>query len=130
MLKLNKIDHVNVMVKNIDETVKFYSEVFGFTVKENGVSQTSGNLYAIIGISDKGLLAIYEDPKFDKQKIGNINHFGFHVDDFDDALIHLKELNVKVADYGVVNYENSRSVYIFDPNGIEIELSEKFGGAL
>ena len=130
MLKLKNIDHINVMVKDINETIKFYNDVFGFIVKEEGVSKISGNPYAIIGISDKGLLAIYEDPKFNEEKVGNINHFGFHVDDFDDALTHIKELNVKVADYGVVNYENSRSLYIFDPNGIEIELSEQFGGAL
>jgi hypothetical protein len=32
--------------------------------------------------------------------------------------------------YGVVQWEKSRSVYILDPNGYEIELSEIDGGGL
>ena len=32
--------------------------------------------------------------------------------------------------YGVYEWEYSRSVYITDPNGYEVELTEVFGGGL
>jgi catechol 2,3-dioxygenase-like lactoylglutathione lyase family enzyme len=36
MLNFNGIDHINMNVKNLDRSVTFYSDVFGFKVKEEG----------------------------------------------------------------------------------------------
>ncbi|MCB9094488.1 MAG: VOC family protein [Halobacteriovoraceae bacterium] len=114
-------------VKDLDETVRFYEEIFGFEEKEKGTSM-SGNPYKIIGIPNKVYLCLYES-EFDDPEIEKLNHLGFNIEDFDSALEKLKKAKVKI---NVENYQfdHSRSIYIEDPNGIEIELSEKFGGDL
>lgn len=131
MLKLKGIDHLNISVKNLDETIKFYRDIFGFEIKEKGVSPTSGRDYAIIGNSDRGFLAAYELKDFDSEKRGNINHLGFNIENFDKALDFLEKSNVTIGyGEGVIDYPQSKSIYVLDPNGIEIELSENFGGGL
>lgn len=130
MIKLHHIDHININVKNLKETVQFYKKFFDFDVLEEGKSNFSGGAYAIIGKTKKALLAIYESSDQSIFKKGFVNHFGFHIENFDEALHRLKDQGVELLYGGVNQYPNSRSIYIADPNGIEIELSEKFGGGL
>lgn len=132
MIAINTIDHMNIRVKNFDISKEFYQKVFGFEVKEEGVSTKSGAPYAIIGISDKLLLALCESNG--ELIETRLNHFGINVVDFDKSLEVIKELNVPTGDYGnaenVVEYPKSRSIYLLDPDNNEIELSTKFGGGL
>jgi len=61
---------------------------------------------------------------------GAIAHFGFHVKNFDEIIMTCKSLGVTINYGSPVQFENSRSIYISDPNGFDIELSEIFGGGL
>ena len=51
-----RIDHINFNVSNLNNSVSFYTELFGFTVKENGVSNGSGAPYKIIGLIQSQLI--------------------------------------------------------------------------
>ena len=102
---------------------------FDFTEKEKG--DWKGIPWKIIGLKNKAYLCIYEigDQPLNTEGI-RLNHFGFHVSDFDTLLAKLQSNNIKINYEGIVQNEKSRSIYIEDPNGFEIELSEAFGGGL
>jgi lactoylglutathione lyase len=122
MIQAKSIDHINMIVKDLSESVNFYSDLFGFEIKKDQKEYKS----MIIG-NDRIKLCLYEDEKLDP---GNgIIHFGFYVDNFDQVKAFCEAQKVKMP-YGTVEWEKSRSIYIIDPNGYEIELSEKDGGAL
>ena len=122
MLKINSIDHINFFVKNLDESVKFYCELFGLEIKEEG--KANWGPYKIIG-KDNVHLCIYEKPNLE---IGEgVNHFGFNVSNFKDIVEQCKKRDIPHYEY---DWEKSHSVYITDPNGYEIELSEIQGGGL
>ena len=61
---------------------------------------------------------------------GGIAHFGFNIENFEEIMETCKSLGVKVFYDGPVKFEKSRSIYIEDPNGYDIELSEVQGGGL
>ena len=121
-LNATSIDHVNMAVKNLNESVGFYSELFGFEVRKEQPEHDS----KIIG-NENIKLCLYEDPGAVKQ--GGIAHFGFAIDNFEDVVAKCEEMGIEMP-YGVVKWEKSRSVYISDPNGYELELSEIQGGGL
>ena len=137
MLKFKGIDHINMNVIDLSKTISFYQNLFGFEIKESGeyFSENYSKMikYAIIGKSNKGLLALYEGP--DKINTGTINHLGFALEEISKQTVDwLLENNVKI-DYledlgGIIDYPNSKSIYIYDPNGYEIELTNNFGGGL
>lgn len=133
MLNINTIDHLNLNVTNLEESINFYQKIFGFEVKELGLSAMSGKEYAIIGLTNKVMLAIYQTNT--PIKHSNFNHFGVNIENFDEAVESIRQDgSIKINAYGnedgVVRYPNSKSMYIEDPNGYEIELSSKFGGGL
>jgi catechol 2,3-dioxygenase-like lactoylglutathione lyase family enzyme len=109
-------------VKDLEESVNFYNELFGFVEKKDQADQTS----KIIG-NDDIKLCLYENPDLE---IGDgLNHFGFHVENFEDIVEKCQAMEIAMP-YGIVNWEKSRSVYIVDPSGYEVELSEVNGGGL
>jgi lactoylglutathione lyase len=129
MLNITGVDHLNLNVKSLSESQKYYSELFGFELREEGTSASSGAPYVILGLKNKIYLCLYENESADKET-RFLNHLGFHVENFDEVLKELEARNLPYLYGGHVQYQNSRSVYTEDPNGIEIELSEVFGGGL
>ena len=119
------IDHLNLEVKNLAESVEFYKKLFGFKVLKEQPEDDS----KIIG-NDKVKLCLYESSEFRGYKKKGFYHFGLHIENFEDIIQKCSEMNVKVFYGGPVQWEKSRSIYIADPNGYDIELSEVFGGGL
>ncbi len=122
VLRVQGIDHLNLTVQDLATTIDFYRKVFGFEVLK-WMPEYNG---AIIG-NEAIKLCIYERKEFSRKEKGGFNHFGINVKNFDVVEAHLKALGIPMP-YGVVQWEKSRSIYIEDPNGYEIEISEKWGG--
>ncbi len=121
------LDHINMQVKNLEQSISFYKNMFGFTVRKEDNSTNSGVPSQIIG-NDAIKLCLYEHPEMSPE--GGIVHFGFHVKNYDDILSKCKKHKVQVLYGGPVKFEKSESVYIKDPNGYDIELSKICGGGL
>lgn len=131
MIKINHIDHLNMFVSDLELSLDFYQKLFGFEVKKRATSK--GRPYAITGVSGKIMLALYEEKNL--PSFGRVNHFGMHVANFQQVLESINAQGIKTyygdpEEKGAVVYERSRSLYIRDPDGNEIELSENFAGAL
>ena len=119
-LETTGIDYVNMMVKDLDESVSFYNELLGLELKKDQPEQNS----KIIG-NEVVKLCLYENP--DQVFVKDINHVGLHIKNFDDVVSKCEAMEVPMP-YGVMQWEFSKSVYIIDPNGYEVELTEVFGG--
>lgn len=125
-LRVNAIDHINMSVKDLQASVKFYKELFGFEIKED---QSKDDSY-IVG-NENVKLCMYEDKEL-KMKEG-LNHFGFFIDNFDEIISRCKEMGIPVSYGGAIQWNNaagSKSIYITDPSGYVIELSNMRGAGL
>ena len=133
-ITISALDHINMYVTDIHQTISFYEVNFGFSIKENGLDDESP--WAIIGIQDVAYLAIYQTDKL--SNVNKINHWGFSLDpseNIESAIDKLRFNNVHILydtppDNGIVNWPRSKSIYIIDPDGYEIEISSSFGGNL
>jgi len=125
ILETTGIDHLNLEVKNLDESVKFYKDLLGFELREDQPEENS----KIIG-NDAVKLCLYEVPGFTKYEKNGYHHFGLHIKNFDDVLDKCKEMGLTVFYGGPLEWEHSTSIYIQDPNGYEIELTKVFGGGI
>jgi catechol 2,3-dioxygenase-like lactoylglutathione lyase family enzyme len=125
---LLKIDHLNISVKNLEQSVKFYHDLFDLKVEESGLAQ-DGSPYKIIGLNDFHL-CMYEKPELSSAQIASspIDHFGFRIDDKAAFLERCKERGLQFNYGGEIPYKVSSSWYITDPSGYEIEVSYASGG--
>ena len=125
LLNITGIDHLNLSVISLDSTSQFYKKLFGFDTLEE-IEDQNGR---IIG-NQHALLAIYETPGMKRYEKTGFSHLSFHVENFEEIEEKCRELNIEIKYGGTVMWPASKSIYIEDPNGYEIELAEKWGGGL
>ena len=124
-LKVNGIDHLNMEVINLNKTLEFYNQLFGFTVLKEQPEENS----QIIG-NEKVKLCLYEIENFQGYTKKGFHHFGLHIENFEEIMRKCADMGIEIFYGGPLKWEKSTSVYIKDPNGYEIELTEVFGGGL
>jgi len=95
-LDATSIDHVNMKVKNLDESVKFYTNLFGFEIKQEENPNKAEVPSKIIG-NNSIKLCLYEVPEMSPE--GGIAHFGFHIANFDEVISKCQDMGVKIL-YG------------------------------
>ena len=126
-LEATSIDHVNMKVKDLEQSVKFYKNLFGFEIKQEENANKLDVPSKIIG-NETIKLCMYEVP--DMSPEGGIAHFGFNIENFNEIIEKCKKLGVEILYGGIVDWEKSKSIYIVDPSGYELELGEILGGGL
>jgi len=124
-LKTTGIDHVNLQVIDLDASCRFYRDLLGFEILEEIPDQNG----RIIG-DHEAKLALYQTDGMTRYEKRGFSHVGFHIDDFGAIESRCGELGIAIKYGGPLSWPKSRSIYIDDPNGYEIELSEVAGGGL
>lgn len=122
-----KLDHVNMTVGNMNESIDWYGRVFGFELVERGVNQ-SGRPWAIVAHDDSMIcMTEYRERKSAAQQgdqgFHQFYHFGIRVSDEREWQEKVDRFKLKVKYGGVCEYPRSKSWYVADPNGHEIEVS-------
>jgi len=118
------LEHVNLTVSSVDESIDFYRHLFDFEVRWRGTN-SSGRPAAHVG-NQRHYLALFEAPRSGHadesyDRVG-LNHLGFVVEDLEVQRQRLDQLDIKP--HLEADYEPGRRLYFRDPDGIEVELVE------
>ena len=141
---LKKINHVNIVVSNLEETKAFFIQL-GFDVGDE--SELSGEwISSIVGLSDVNAryvtlslpgtetnLELIEytsppsekDPNMDKANQIGFRHIAFEVNNIDNEVHRLKEKGIKFLSV-IHTYPKTgkRLVYLWGPDRILLELAQ------
>jgi lactoylglutathione lyase len=126
-MKIKHIDHINMNVRDLDESVSWYNTMFGFEVVETGTYD--GRPWAII-LSGESQLCMYQrsNPDAAFKPNADINHFSFAIENRSEWERILERTKTQVHFGGEVKYPHSSSWYVDDPTGYEIEVVHWKGG--
>jgi methylmalonyl-CoA/ethylmalonyl-CoA epimerase len=99
---LQRIDHIGIAVKNLDETVAFYRQVMGLEVSSSEVFNGMKIAFLRIGDSELELL---EDLTSDgaiarhvAKRGEGMQHVAYRVDDIEQALQDMRTKGIKLID--------------------------------
>ena len=128
-----KIDHVEIVTDQLDQTVQFYTEVLGFTVKARDRIERSGLgvpidlVYLDLGGTVVELIS-YEgttvEPAPQTERLG-YRMIALEVDDMRKTAEFLSTKGVDIV-WGPRVRETYSRAEICDPNGNHIELRQWF----
>jgi catechol 2,3-dioxygenase-like lactoylglutathione lyase family enzyme len=118
MIVIESINHIGVTVSNLEESVKFYKELFDFDV----IDKASGPGLTFLRVTDI-TLGLYEVPGFKNPETAK-GRISFYVDeeDFEDAVDEIQEREIEIV-FGPENIRKGKTVVFLDPDGNQIELS-------
>ena len=127
-MTIKQLDHLNLTVANLEDTIDWYGAVFGFEVVEHGVRQ--GTPWAILK-SGEAMLCVYEHARrarpsrylADGGPRHTIYHFGLRITDREAWLGKIEEHRIELEFGGENDYPHSSSWYVSDPSGYSIEVA-------
>ena len=126
-----RIDHVEIVTDKPEQTLDFYTQVLGFTVKGRDRIERPGSALGLTYLDLGGTvveLISYEgvavDPAPQKEHLG-YRMIALEVDDMQKAADYLKTKGVDIV-WGPRVRETYSRAEICDPNGCHIELRQWF----
>jgi methylmalonyl-CoA/ethylmalonyl-CoA epimerase len=132
-MKLNKIEHIGLAVKDIEQAAKLYQDVFGCKVSDiidvpdrklkiAFVDVSGTKLELLMGTDDESVIS-----KFIEKKGEGIHHVCFEVEDVEKAAAQLQEKGIELVDKPRMGAEGKKIVFIKpkSTHGVLIELKEK-----
>ena len=132
-IRVQALDHIVLNVRDIDRSLKFYTEILGLQPERLDEFQAGKVGFPSVRITDDTIIDLFpiKGPAAGnisgEKVVGNLNHFCMVIgaDDFSGIAEYLKAKEIPIH-AGPVSRWGARgratSVYFLDPDGNEIEL--------
>lgn len=125
-MQVQKLLHTRMRVSDIEETIRFYTEVLGLEVVDRKTSPRGSHL-AFLGVPNSDeLIELCSFPPSGPVRVQeDLVHLAFEVRNLDDTVKALETKGIRITDGPTQSSSGSRFIFIDAPDGYEIELIER-----
>jgi catechol 2,3-dioxygenase-like lactoylglutathione lyase family enzyme len=128
-VKVNALDHVNIITADLEGTARFYAEVFELDRRDGPPPLTPGTAQwmfddagrAIIHINSLDCVRAYERDVM-PGPTGSIHHIALNCSGYDDVVARLDARGMAYQ-VNLIASVGLRQVFSMDPNGVLLELN-------
>ncbi|ARI79037.1 VOC family protein [Halobacillus mangrovi] len=128
-----KLDHIGIAVRNIEESIEFYTKVLRGSLIDRYRSEAEGveSEIAIIDIDgDRTELLMPTNnttspiARFIKQKGKGVHHVAYRVEDLDEARKELEQQGIRTLDWSLRTNKHGRRLIYLNPADTEGTIIE------
>lgn len=117
-----RFSYSGIEVKNMDESIKFYTELLGMKLLDrHGIPESGGEVAALKSEGSDQLLELNWYPKSEYREGSELDHLAFEADDAGAEVERLKGLGITEARPLEVRAKYVVG-FVKDPNGIWLEI--------
>ena len=123
---IRKVEHVAIQVRNLDRSIKFYTEVLGLPLRRRlRLNETTELAYLPLG--DFEIELVCKSTEYIYAKEGIVHHLGLVVDDVADMLDRLRKHGVELIHEQPVFLEKMdvHIAFFWGPDGEKLELLQR-----
>ena len=113
------LDHAGIYVEDLERSIDFYSEIFGFPEQRRLNLGTTKIAFLDLG---SALLEIIQRAEPPEAPSGSWSHLAYTVDDYDAMLWRLKGKGLELREMTLE--DGTRIVFFKDPDGHDVEIDE------
>ena len=126
---LRKIEHVGIQVRDLDRSIKFYTDVLGLAIRRR-VRLNETTELAFLPVGDSEIELICKSTEYTFAKEGIVHHLTFRVDDVAAVLDHLRHNGVQLIHEQPMFMENlgTRIAFFWGLDGEKLELFAPISG--
>lgn len=122
------MEHTAIIVRNMDETIHYYGDMFGFKVRLQGSTEKREMAFLYLeeqpGIEIELIRDI--DPIGEYTNSGIVNHLAFTVEDINKAIQHYKSEGIEfLSSEPQPTLEGGRMILFHGPNDELLQLVER-----
>ncbi len=117
------LDHAAIIVKDMDTSLRFYSEVLELVILHDGRSD-GGDKKSFLGTKDKSIIAMTENPnkKTGENTDNSVSHIAFEVNDIEKAKTNLESKGITFIEIKKNSKGDPVAYHFLDPDGFELEI--------
>lgn len=133
-MKALKVDHIGIAVKNLDETLKFYTDILGLECQGTEVVEEQKVRVAFLPVGDTEvelLESTSEDgpiARFIEKNGEGVQHIAFKVENIEEAIADMKAKGMMMLDESPRYGAGGAKIAFMHPKSsyrVLIELSER-----
>ncbi|MCK1986100.1 MULTISPECIES: VOC family protein [unclassified Peribacillus] len=125
---INKMEHIAIIVTDMDHTIQYYSDMFGFKVRLRGSSKKREMAFLFLEEQPSMEIELIRDidPIGEYNKSGIVNHLAFTVDDINQAISHYEKKGIKFLSIQPQStLEGGLMILFYGPSGELLQLIER-----
>ncbi len=125
------IDHLGIVVKSIENGIKYWDEVFGYKQMTEVVLNTRQKVKVVFLQKENSLLIKLIEPTDETSSVyrfalkgGGLHHLGFRCKDMDEEITRLKSLGLRVITNPQPGeaFENNQIAFLLGNQALNVEL--------
>lgn len=125
MIRPTALDHLALKVTDMDRSLHFYHQVLGLELLRTAGPHDNGGRSAVLQAGGQKI-DLFSRPDFveaDKEKPVGMDHLCLlmEVPSVEVLMTYLQQADVEIF-WGPVARHNTTSVYVYDPDGVHVEL--------
>ncbi len=125
MIRPKALDHLALKVTNMEQSLRFYHQILGLELIRQSGPNDNGGKAACLQAGDQKL-DLFSRPDFvsaDKEDPVGMDHLCLVMDTAStaDLMAHLQQAGIEIF-WGPVERHHSTSLYVYDPDGVHVEL--------
>jgi lactoylglutathione lyase len=125
---IKKMEHVAIIVTDMDQAIQYYSDMFGFMVRLRGSSKTREMAFLYLEEQSNIEIELIKDiaPIGEYYKSGIVNHLAFTVEDIYEAIQYYGKKGIGfLSSEPQPTLEGGRMVLFYGPNDELLQLVER-----
>lgn len=125
---IRKMEHVAIIVTDMDRSIDYYAEMFGFQVRLRGSNAKREMAFLYLEAQPDMEIELIRDvePVGEYNDDGKVNHLAFTVEDIDEAIAHYREKGIDFLSAGAnPTLEGGRMILFHGPDGELLQFVER-----
>ncbi|MED4017708.1 VOC family protein [Sutcliffiella cohnii] len=125
---IKRIEHTAIMATNMDESIKFYTEILGLRVRDRGKNARREMAFLYHPNERSYEIELMEDlqPRNIYSEKGLVNHLAFTVENMEEAVQFLKEHDIVIHNVTPnIAIDGAKTVFFSGPNNELLQFVER-----
>jgi catechol 2,3-dioxygenase-like lactoylglutathione lyase family enzyme len=128
-MKVNALDHINIITPDLYGTARFYAEILDLQIRNAPAPLTPDNAQWMYDDADRAIIHINSldcprayDRAVAQGPTGSIHHVALNCSGYDDVTGRLETRNLAYQ-VNLIESVGLRQVFTMDPNGVLLEMN-------
>lgn len=128
-MRVNALDHVNIIVADLDGTARYYAELFGLERRNAPPPLTPANAQWMYDAAGRAVIHInsLDCPRTYDREVGSgatgaVHHVALNCSGYEEMITRLREQR-RHHQLNEVTAVGLKQIFTLDPNGVLLELN-------
>lgn len=127
-MKLNSVQHIAIIVSNIEKAREFYIKKLGFEAIRENYRKERDDWKLDLRVDEHTELEIFAEknpPKrVNRPEACGLRHLAFRVASVEETVKELDEIGIECEPIRTDTYTGKKMTFFFDPDGLPLEIHE------